>query len=103
MEKKCFDQVRATAVAYYRYSPGGRQGEQSIEGQAAEAHRWAADHNVQILKEYADRRISGRSDDRAEFQLMLKELEKIRPTYLIHGKLDRFGRNREEISFNTHK
>lgn len=95
--------ARATAVAYYRYSPGGRQGEQSIEGQAAEAHRWASDHNVQILKEYADRRISGRSDDRAEFQLMLKELEKIRPTYLILWKLDRFGRNREEIAFNKHK
>ncbi len=94
---------RATAVAYYRYSPGGRQGEQSIEGQAAEAHRWAAQNNVQILKEYADRRISGRSDDRAEFQQMLRELDKIKPTYLILWKLDRFGRNREEIAFNKHK
>ena len=103
MDNLHLDQCRKTAVAYYRYSPGGRQGEQSIEGQAAEAHRWAADHNVQILKEYADRRISGRSDDRAEFQLMLKELEKIRPTYLILWKLDRFGRNREEIAFNKHK
>ena len=94
---------RATAVAYYRYSPGGRQGEQSIEGQAAEAHRWAVEHDVQIVREYADRRISGRSDDRAEFQQMLKELDKIRPTYLILWKLDRFGRNREEIAFNKHK
>ena len=94
---------RATAVAYYRYSPGSRQSEQSIEGQAAEAHRWATEHNVQIVREYADRRASGRSDDRAEFQLMLKELDKIRPTYLIVWKLDRFGRNREEIAFNKHK
>lgn len=94
---------RATAVAYYRYSPGSRQGEQSIEGQAAEAHRWAMEHDVQIVREYADRRISGRSDDRAEFQQMLRELDKIRPTYLILWKLDRFGRNREEIAFNKHK
>jgi DNA invertase Pin-like site-specific DNA recombinase len=92
-----------TAVAYYRYSPGGRQGEQSIEGQAAEAHRWASENNVQIVREYADRKISGRSDDRAEFQQMLRELDKIRPTYLILWKLDRFGRNREEIAFNKHK
>lgn len=96
-------QSSATAVAYYRYSPGSRQSEQSIEGQAAEAHRWATEHGVQIVREYADRRVSGRSDDRAEFQLMLKELDKIRPTYLIVWKLDRFGRNREEIAFNKHK
>ena len=94
---------KETAVAYYRYSPGGRQGEQSIEGQAAEAHRWATEHDVTIVREYADRRISGRSDDRAEFQQMLRELEKIKPTYLILWKLDRFGRNREEIAFNKHK
>lgn len=92
-----------TAVAYYRYSPGGRQGEQSIEGQAAEAHRWASNHNVLIVREYADRRISGRTDDRAEFQQMLKDLDKIKPTFLILWKLDRFGRNREEIAFNKHK
>lgn len=97
------NEKRMTAVAYYRYSPGGRQGEQSIEGQAAEAHRWATAHDVQIVREYADRRISGRSDDRAGFQQMLKELDKIRPTYLIVWKLDRFGRNREEIAFNKHK
>lgn len=103
MQKLNIDQARETAVAYYRYSPGGRQGEQSIEGQAAEAHRWATEHNVQIVREYADRRISGRSDDRAEFQKMLRELEKIKPTYLILWKLDRFGRNREEIAFNKHK
>lgn len=94
---------KETAVAYYRYSPGSRQGEQSIEGQAAEAHRWATEHDVTIVREYADRRISGRSDDRAEFQQMLRELDKIRPTYLILWKLDRFGRNREEIAFNKHK
>ena len=94
---------KETAVAYYRYSPGGRQGEQSIEGQAAEAHRWATEHDVTIVREYADRRISGRSDDRAEFQQMLRELDKIKPTYLILWKLDRFGRNREEIAFNKHK
>ena len=103
MERAEISHSRETAVAYYRYSPGGRQGEQSIEGQASEAHRWATDHNVQIVREYADRRISGRTDDRAEFQQMLKDLEKIRPTYLILWKLDRFGRNREEIAFNKHK
>lgn len=97
------DKSKATAVAYYRYSNGRLQGEQSIEGQTTEAHRWATEHDVQIVKEYADRGISGRSDDRAQFQQMLREIEKIRPDYLILWKLDRFGRNREEIAFNKHK
>ena len=68
----------STAVAYYRYS-SHRQGEQSIEGQAKHAKDWASKHGCALVKEYADRAISGRSDDRAQFQLMLHELEKIKP------------------------
>lgn len=94
---------RRTAVAYYRFSPGRLQGEQSIEGQAAEAHKWAIENDVQIVQEYADRKISGRTDDRAEFQRMLRELDKVKPTFLILWKLDRMGRNREELAFNKHK
>lgn len=96
------DAEHCTAVAYYRYS-SHRQGEQSIEGQANAARAWAAGKNCIILKEYADRAVSGRTDDRAEFQLMLKELEKIRPKYLILWKVDRMGRNKEEIAYNKYR
>lgn len=92
----------ATAVAYYRYS-SHRQGEQSIEGQAKHAKDWAAKHGCTLVKEYADRAVSGRSDDRAQFQLMLRELEKIRPDYLILWKVDRMGRNKEEIAYNKYR
>ena len=98
--KEC--EGHCTAVAYYRYS-SHRQGEQSIEGQAKAARAWATGKNCTILKEYADRAISGRTDDRAEFQLMLKELDKIRPTYLILWKVDRMGRNKEEIAYNKYR
>ena len=51
------------AIAYYRYS-SHKQGEQSIEGQQNAARRWASENGYSIVKEYADRAISGRSDDR---------------------------------------
>ena len=92
----------STAVAYYRYS-SHRQGEQSIEGQAKHAKDWASKHGCALVKEYADRAISGRSDDRAQFQLMLHELEKIKPDYLILWKVDRMGRNKEEIAYNKYR
>jgi len=54
------------AIAYYRYS-SHRQGEQSIEGQRAEAERWATDNGYTIVKEYADRAMTGTNDDREQF------------------------------------
>ena len=84
------------AVAYYRYS-SHRQGEQSIEGQQTEAMRWADQNGYKIIKEYADRAMTGTNDNREQFQTMLKELEKLKPAALILWKVDRMGRNKEEI------
>lgn len=90
------------AIAYYRYS-SHRQGEQSIEGQRAEAERWAASHGYTIIKEYADRAMTGTNDDREQFQLMLREMERLHPAVLILWKVDRMGRNKEEIAFNKYR
>ena len=81
-----------TAITYYRYS-SHRQGEQSIEGQRAEAERWAKANGYTIVKEYADRAMTGTNDDREQFQLMLRELERLHPAVLILWKVDRMGRN----------
>lgn len=91
-----------TAIAYYRYS-SHKQGEQSIEGQAHAAQAWATANGYTIIKEYADRAVSGRTDDREEFQLMLKELDRFRPEVLILWKVDRMGRNREEVAINKYR
>ena len=91
-----------TAITYYRYS-SHRQGEQSIEGQRAEAERWAKANGYTIVKEYADRAMTGTNDDREQFQLMLRELERLRPAVLILWKVDRMGRNKEEIAFNKYR
>lgn len=90
------------AIAYYRYS-SHRQGEQSIEGQRDAAERWAAVNGYTIIKEYADRAMTGTNDDREQFQLMLREMERLHPAVLILWKVDRMGRNKEEIAFNKYR
>ena len=39
-------------VAYYRYSGGSRQTEQSIEGQRRDCEAYARAHGMTILREY---------------------------------------------------
>lgn len=87
-------------VIYARYSPGPNQREESIEGQIRECAEYAEKNNMQIVGTYADRSVSGRSDNRVEFQRMLKDAEKGLFDVIIVWKIDRFGRNREEIAVN---
>ena len=89
------------AVVYARFS-SHRQGEQSIEGQVAEAERFAAAHGLTIVKVYADRAQTGRNDNREQFQLMLSDAAKHAFDALIVWKTDRIGRNKEEIALNKY-
>jgi DNA invertase Pin-like site-specific DNA recombinase len=90
------------AVVYARYS-SHRQGEQSIEAQLAQAYKYAAEHGLTIIHEYIDRAMTGRNDNRASFQQMLKDTAKGQFGTIIVWKVDRFGRNREEIAFNKYR
>lgn len=89
------------AVAYYRYSSHS-QTEQSIEGQQTAARAYAAAKGYNLIHEYADRAMTGRNDDREEFQKMLSDVSKHKFKVIICWKVDRFGRNREEITFNKY-
>ena len=89
------------AVVYARFS-SHRQGEQSIEGQVAEAERFAAKHGLTIIHVYADRAQTGRNDNREQFQLMLADAAKHKFDALIVWKTDRIGRNKEEIALNKY-
>ena len=89
-------------AVYARYSSHS-QGEQSIEGQLAEAQKYAASHGYTIVHEYVDRAKSGRTDNREEFQRMLKDTAKKQFSVIVLWKVDRFGRNREEIAINKMK
>ena len=90
------------AVVYARYS-SHKQGEQSIEGQLAAAQSYAAARGYTVVHEYIDRAMTGRNDNRDEFQKMLSDCSKKQFSVIIVWKVDRFGRNREEITFNKYR
>ncbi len=84
------------AIAYYRYSSHS-QNDASIEQQQEQAHIYAETHGYKIIKEYADRAITGTTAERPQYQLMLSEIGNIKPAVLILWKTDRLGRDRTEI------
>ena len=94
--------AKERAVIYARYS-SHNQTEQSIEGQLAKGHEFAAARGYTVVHEYCDRAVSGRTDNREAFQRMLSDTSKHQFDVIIVWKVDRFGRNREEIAFNKHR
>ena len=85
------------AVIYARYS-SHNQTENSIEAQVEAGRSFAKSHKYNIVGIYADRAKTGTNDQREEFQRMLSATEKHTFTVIIVWKVDRFGRNREEIA-----
>lgn len=90
------------AAVYARYSSHS-QTEQSIEGQLEAAKGYASNHGYTITREYCDRATTGRNDNREAFQRMLSDLDKHLFDVIITWKIDRIGRNREELAFNKHR
>jgi len=89
-----------TGVIYARYSPGPNQTEQSIEGQFRECNQFAVENDITVVNTYADRKQTGRNDNREQFQKMLHDSKRHVFDNVIVWKIDRFGRNREEIAKN---
>lgn len=81
------------AVIYARYS-SDNQREESIEGQIRECTAFAEKNDITILKHYIDRAYSARTDNRPEFQAMIKDSDKRLFDMVIVWKLDRFSRDR---------
>lgn len=81
------------AVIYARYS-SDNQREESIEGQIRECTAYAEKNGITVLKHYIDRACSAKTDDRPEFQHMIKDSEKGLFDLILVWKLDRFARNR---------
>ncbi len=81
------------AVIYARYSSDSQR-EESIEGQIRECTAFAEKNGITILRHYIDRAFSARTDNRPEFQNMIKDSSKKLFDMIIVWKLDRFARNR---------
>ena len=60
------------AVIYARYS-SDNQREESIEGQIRECTAFAEKNGITILRHYIDRAYSAKTDNRPEFQQMIKD------------------------------
>lgn len=82
------------AIAYYRYSSSGQ--DTSVEQQQEAAHEYAKNHGLQIIKEYPEPAITGTTSNRPMYQLMLSEINEIKPAALILWKTDRLSRERFE-------
>ena len=80
-------------VIYARYS-SDNQREESIEGQIRENTAYAEKNGITIVGHYIDRAFSAKTDDRPEFQRMIKDSAKKGFDVVIVWKLDRFSRNR---------
>lgn len=81
------------AVIYARYS-SDNQREESIEGQLRECTAFAEKNGITVLRHYIDRALSAKTDNRPEFQNMIKDSGKKLFDMIIVWKLDRFSRNR---------
>ena len=82
-----------TAVIYARYS-SDNQREESIEGQIRECTAYAEKNGFTVVKHYIDRAISVKTDNRPQFQQMIKDSDKKLFDIVLVWKLDRFARNR---------
>lgn len=90
-------------VAFYGRYSSTNQSEQSIEGQLHVCEDYAKKNGLQIVAQYIDRAISGKSDNRPQFQKMIEDSASgLFDTVLVY-KLDRFARNRYDSALYKKK
>lgn len=86
------------AVIYARYS-SDNQREESIEGQLRDCMQYAEYNDIQVVGSYIDRALSAKTDNRPNFQKMIKDSAKRLFDVIIVWKLDRFARNRFDSAY----
>lgn len=91
-----------TGVIYARYSSSGQR-EESIEGQLRVCYEYAKNNNITVIGEYIDKALTGKNDNRPDFQRMLRDCEKGRFDCVIMWKMDRFARNRYDSAIYKYR
>ncbi len=81
-------------VIYARYSAGPHQTDQSIEGQVRVCTDYCQKNGMVVQEVYADRHISGKTDDRPEFRRLIADGKKKKFDAVVVYKTDRFARNK---------
>ena len=86
------------AIIYARYS-SDNQREESIEGQIRECMEFAERNGITVFGTYIDRALSAKTDNRPEFQRMIKDSYRNLFDTVLVWKLDRFARNRYDSAY----
>lgn len=86
------------AVIYAGYS-SDNQREESIEGQLRDCNEYAKYNDITVVGSYIDRGLSAKTDNRPNFQKMIKDSAKRLFDVIIVWKLDRFARNRFDSAY----
>lgn len=89
------------AVIYARYS-SDNQREESIEGQLRECMQYAEYNDISVIDTYIDRALTAKTDNRPNFQKMIKDSYKGAFDMILVWKLDRFSRNRYDSAHYKH-
>ena len=88
-------------VIYARFSAGPNQTYKSIEGQLRDCRAYADQKGISIIDTYIDEHISGKDfEGRAAFQRLMRDAQKKAFDCVIVWKIDRLGRNREELAIS---
>ena len=89
-------------VIYARYS-SDNQRDASIDQQVKACQKYAEDQDLQIIRVYADRALTGKTDKRPDFLRMIKDSAKGEFSYVIVYALDRFSRNKYDSAIYKQK
>ena len=93
MKKKQSGKQGNLAVVYARYS-SHNQRDVSIDQQVKAINEFADRQQLKVISVYADRALSGTTDNRPEFQRMIEDSKAGAFQYVIVYSMDRFARDR---------
>lgn len=95
---------RKTAVAYGRFS-SNNQREESIDAQMRAIREYCERENIELIAEFKDEAITGKTDDRADFQNMISQLLKghLQADFVLVHKFNRFARNKYDSALYKKK
>lgn len=87
------------AAIYARYS-SHKQREESIEEQIEECQKYAAENDMTVVKIYHDSAVSGKTENREDWQNMMDDSRKNIFEVLLIYTLDRMGRDRVALAMS---
>ena len=94
--------MSAKAVIYARYS-SDNQRDASIDQQVKACEKYAADQDMEIIRVYEDRALTGKTDKRPGFLRMIRDSAKMDFKYVVVYALDRFSRNKYDSAIYKQK